>query len=163
MQSNSADNGEDVARIFIEFPLWTGLGRALIEFMLIRVTPEFSARDNDRYSHAEHLFSRGSVGPLFIFPAGLAFHLFIIKRNTRAKLSRVFSARRNASRPGKILRNVGLYTVGGFPKWCVPRSRSALGIFKRGAFARGKMIPRIIWEIYFPPLVYARVPGVLSI
>lgn len=51
--------------------------RALIEFMLIRVTPEFSPRDNYRYSH---LFSRGSVGPLFIFPAGLAFHLFIIKR-----------------------------------------------------------------------------------
>lgn len=48
--------------------------------MLIRVTPEFSARDNDQYSHVERLFSCGSVGPLFIFPAGLAFHLFIIKR-----------------------------------------------------------------------------------
>ena len=68
VRSNSANDGEDVARIFIEFPLWTS--RALIEFMLIRVTSEFSARDNDRYSHAVRLFRARERGTALYFSSG---------------------------------------------------------------------------------------------
>lgn len=78
--------------------------------MLIHATSEFPARNNKRYSYAKFLFR---VELLFIFPTGLTFHLFVIKR-IRAKLSRVFFNGTKRFTTGKNSRNVGLYTK--FPK-----------------------------------------------
>lgn len=67
--------------------------------------------------------------PLFIFPTGLAFHLFVIKRIC-AKLSRVFFNGTKHFTTEKNSRNVGLYTE--FPKTLkryIPRLNFAVGIY----------------------------------
>lgn len=107
------------------------MNKTLIEFMLIRANSESSARDNDRQFHAKLLFRAGKVWGRSLFSQrDPAFHLSIIKR-TRAKLSRVFSAARSASRARKIRETFRLYT--GFPKTvCIAPVYFARGTFKGG-------------------------------
>lgn len=86
------------------------------------------------------------MGPHFIFPAGLAFHLFIIKR-IPARNCREYFQRRVALHDREKFCETSGYIRSEVSQNGVYRARvSALGIFKRGAIVRGEMIPGKLYE-----------------